>query len=170
MKKLFFLLVICLFVSVASNARAQTNYEFDTGDPNEQMSYPKSYTDLGNGIVRDNVTGLEWQQATAPGFGSGDYPDRYSWQQALDYCAGLTLGGHSDWRLPTIQELASLVDISRINPAIDPVFSAMASDYWSSTVYAYSTDAAWDVHFYSGYVTHGIKGYPSYVRAVRSGQ
>ena len=28
---------------------------------------PHSYTDLGNGIVRDNVTGLEWQQATAPG-------------------------------------------------------------------------------------------------------
>ena len=34
----------------------------DTGDPNERVCNPKSYNDLGNGIVRDNVTGLEWVQ------------------------------------------------------------------------------------------------------------
>ena len=44
---------------------------------------PHSYTDLGNGVVRDNVTGLEWQQATAPG--------TYTWSQASTYPASLTL-------------------------------------------------------------------------------
>jgi len=40
---------------------------------------PHSYTDLGNGIVRDNVTGLEWQQSTAA--------DTYTWDGANTYCA-----------------------------------------------------------------------------------
>src|SRR5512139_1228059 len=49
---------------------------------------PRSYTDLGNGIVRDTVTGLEWQQDTAP--------DTYRWQEAFDYCNNLELGSHDD--------------------------------------------------------------------------
>ena len=73
----------------------------------------QSFTDLGNGIVRDNVTGLEWQQATAPG--------TYTWQQALDYVAGMNSGsgthGFTDWRLPTIKELSTLVDSSIPIPA-----------------------------------------------------
>jgi hypothetical protein len=50
---------------------------------------PRSYSDLGNGIVLDNVTGLEWQQATAPG--------TYNWEEANTYCTTLTLGGYNDW-------------------------------------------------------------------------
>jgi len=53
---------------------------------------PYSYTDLDNGIVRDNVTGLEWQQATAP----GTYPGTYTWDQAIYYCNNLSLGGKDD--------------------------------------------------------------------------
>ncbi len=125
----------------------------------------RAYTDLGNGIVRDTVTGLEWQQATAPG--------TYTWQQALDYVDLLNTDeylGYDDWRLPTIQELSSIVDSSRINPAIDPIFSAVASYYWSSTTYAGNTDYAWCVYFGYGYVSRYYKTYYGYVRAVRSGQ
>ena len=90
---------------------------------------PHSYTDLGNGVVKDNVTGLEWQQATAPG--------TYTWQQAIDYCNNLSLGGKDDWRLPTIKELSTLVDSSipypgpTINTSYFP--DTVASYYWSST-------------------------------------
>ncbi len=36
-----------------------------------------------------------------------------TWEEALAYCEGLTLGDHSDWRLPTIKELNSIVDYGR---------------------------------------------------------
>ena len=116
----------------------------DTGDPNERVCNPKSYTDLGNGIVRDNVTELEWVQDgnvmadRDPDFDNdGTAGDgRVTWQHALDYVALLNVGeylGHDDWRLPTIEELSTLVDAGRSMPAIDPIFSAVPFEYWSST-------------------------------------
>ena len=119
----------------------------------------RSYTDLGNGIVRDNVTGLEWQQATAPG--------EKTWQNALAYCEALGLAGYTDWRLPTIQELSSLVDGSRTNPAIDPIFSAVGHAHWSSTTVASYTDDAWRLNFLYGNVYDNNKTDDAYVRAVR---
>ena len=64
----------------------------------------------GDGTVSDINTGLMWQQVTAPG--------RYTWLQALNYCETFNLAGYNDWRLPTIKELESIVDLS-IYPAID---------------------------------------------------
>lgn len=71
---------------------------------------PASFTDLGGGIVRDDVTCLEWE-ASPPS-------DNFVWQDALDYCDGLSLGGASDWRLPTRVEMTSIVDFTQ-SPAID---------------------------------------------------
>jgi hypothetical protein len=56
----------------------QPGFPFYGQDGNYTIN-PPSYTDLGNGILWDNVTGLQWQQATAPG--------TYTWDQALDYVA-----------------------------------------------------------------------------------
>jgi hypothetical protein len=128
----------------------------------------QSFTDLGNGIVRDNVTGLEWQQATVPG--------TYTWAQAITYCENLVLpaGGYSDWRLPTIKELSTLVDssIPYPGPTINTTFfpGTVASYYWSSTTYAYYTSYAWGVSFGYGYVMYYDKTNNYYVRAVRGGQ
>lgn len=71
---------------------------------------PASYTDIGNGVVRDNVTCLEWQQSPPA--------ETYTWDEAIRYCDELTLGGFSDWRLPTRIEMTSIVDFTR-SPAID---------------------------------------------------
>jgi hypothetical protein len=131
-----------------------------------------SYTDLGNGIVRDNVTGLEWQQATAPGLSGG----MYTWQQAFDYCNNLSLGGKDDWRLPTVKELATLVDssIPAPGPTINTSYfpDTQASSYWSSTTTAvYSFPACyWYVTFYGSSVGWYDMGLDCYVRAVRGGQ
>jgi hypothetical protein len=136
------------------------------GEDSDYTINPHSYTDLGNGIVLDNVTGLEWQQATAPG--------TYNWYQAIDYCAGLSLGGHNDWRLPTIKELSTLIDssIPRPGPTINTTYfpDTIAFRYWSSTTFAAATDWAWQVYFDSGYVDRGGKTPPLHVRAVRGGQ
>jgi hypothetical protein len=142
------------------------SYTNTFGEDSDYTINPHSYTNLGNGIVRDNVTGLEWQQATAPG--------TYTWQQAIDYCNNLSLGGKDDWRLPTIKELSTLVDssIPYPGPTINTTYfpNTHASGYWSSTTLATNTSYALYVEFYGGYVGGFNKSSGYYVRTVRGGQ
>ena len=121
--------------------------------------------DNGNGTVTDIKTGLMWQQATAPGGG-------YTWAEAMEYCKNISLGGHSDWRLPTIKELVSIVDFGRFEPSINTDYfpDTKASYYWSSTTNANYTDYARHMHFHNGYDHNHPKSGYSYVRAVRGGQ
>lgn len=122
-----------------------------------------AFIDNGDGTVTDTSTGLMWQQETA---------SQMTWQSALGYCEDLPLGGYTDWRLPTIKELASIVDLSRYNPSIDTTAfpDTVSSDYWSSTTSANYTDSAWRVSFGHGYDYYYYKSNSYYVRAVRSGQ
>ena len=123
-----------------------------------------AFTDNADGTVTDTSSGLMWQQATAPG--------TYTWTQALSYCDGLSLGGHTDWRLPTIKELDSIVDLMRFNPSSDTSYfpDTVASYYWSSTTSAGNAADALSMFFYSGYGKDDAKSYSDYVRAVRGGQ
>ncbi len=120
--------------------------------------------DNGDGTVTDTVTGLMWQKATAPG--------TYTWQAALDYAESLTLAGKTDWRLPDINELQTLVDDSTHSPAVYPLLrgETQSSAYWSATTYALYTNYAWHVYFFYGFVGNGHKSRSYYVRAVRAGQ
>ena len=117
------------------------------------------FIDNGDGTVTDTRTGLIWQQKTAPG--------EHTWEEAVKYCETLELGSHEDWRLPSIRELQSIVDYGRYDPAIDPVFSAELSWYWSSSSYVNFPNSAWFVDFNSGYVHYDYKYNHYYVRAVR---
>jgi hypothetical protein len=92
-----------------------------------------------------------------------------NWESALAYCEGLTLAGHSDWRLPDIRELRSIVDLTTHDSAIDGAFLSLSSVYWSSTTYAPYTAVAWYVYFGDGYSNFNNKGNTYYVRCVRSG-
>ncbi len=114
----------------------------------------------GDGTVTDTKTGLMWQQETA-----GPIP----WEAAMSYCKDLTLGGHTDWRDPNINELQSLVDYIRYNPAKDiAAFPGTKSSYDSSSAtYVSSTAYAWCVDFHDGYVSDFHKSFGCYVRAVR---
>ena len=120
------------------------------------------------GVVLDNKTGLAWQD---------DYRDNAgeikntTWQDALVYCHELRLGGRSDWRLPNIKELRSIVDRSRFNPTIDSVFTNVVSNYyWSSTTVVSDSSYAWFVFFEYGIDYKYIKSNKGYVRCVRGGQ
>ena len=162
---------VCTSASAMSKMRSMSAMQSFAGPWAADFDYtytgtPPSYTDLGNGIVRDNVSGLEWQQESAP--------DKYPWQQAIDYCNNLSLGGHDDWRLPTIKELATIVDMSIAHPGptIDTTyfFGTEAANYWSSTMFAAYTPLAWIVDFsYGGFYEYDITYY-TFVRAVRGGQ
>lgn len=127
---------------------------------------------LKNGdIVMDQGTGLMWEN-------DANVSDRgkvRTWTEALDYCENLTLGGYTDWRLPNINELRSIVDYSRTFPAIHPIFSIYFEEdinnsvYWSSTSYSELPGHAYIIVFDVGNVYFGAKSGQQFVRCVRSG-
>lgn len=73
-----------------------------------------SYVDNGDGTVTDMVTGLMWQGTfDQNGDGSIDYDDKMSYDEIVSKVnQGVTYAGHSDWRLPTIKEMYSLIMFS----------------------------------------------------------
>lgn len=115
--------------------------------------------------VYDSQTNLTWQDD------ANVSNQTKTWTNAINHCENLTFAGMDDWRLPNSNELFSILDNTRISPAIDPTFAHVASNYyWSSTVHAGVSSAAWDINFNGG---HNYENYMSasfYVRCVRSGQ
>jgi uncharacterized protein DUF1566/Big-like domain-containing protein len=133
--------------------------------------YSNSFIDKGNGVVVDESTGLHWQQE--------ELTAKKYWKAALAYCESLTFGGKSDWRLPGIKALQSLVDYSSYNPAINigtftnvKFDSSTGEEYWSSTTYHGLDHTAWSIDFYDGSVENEAKaedaGNERRVRCVRS--
>jgi len=163
------------------------SYTTTFGEDSDYLINPPSYTKLdenGNDLpdsaatwvmVRDNVTQLVWEVKTNDG-SIHDKDNEYNWQNAQDvFVAALnatSFGGHSDWRVPTIKELASITDLECNNPAINTDYfpNTLSSYYWSSTTYAYGTSSAWLICFYSGGDGSTSKSGSYYMRAVRGGQ
>lgn len=121
-----------------------------------------SYTESSDGLtVKDNNTGLTWQKTPSS--------SHYSWQEAVDYCNALALGGYSDWRMPTLKELFSISDFSQGWPYLDTNHFDIAGtqvskdeQYWSSNNYVGVTveggsAAAFGVNHGTGH----IKAYPA---------
>ncbi|WP_156925533.1 Lcl C-terminal domain-containing protein [Thioalkalivibrio paradoxus] len=153
------------------------------------------------GIAVDRVTGLEWMRCS---LGQTWYPQsdtcqgqasRYNWDDAIllpqlmNEAGGY--GGYKDWRVPTIDELRTLVFCSRRTPPIDPeggrcpsgsrsptIFWDMfpntpTGNFWSASPYdSYYSDSVWRVGFRHG-SAHGFSGTRSghgHVRLVRGRQ
>ncbi len=145
-------------VPVVKTGQTTIYYANDDGDL--QRGIARSYTDNGDGTITDNTTTLMWQKE--------DDNNTYNWADAKSYCSNLSLASKSDWRLPSIEELRSIVDLGKTNPAIDIVFTnTNSSGYWSSTTVASGTSSAWGVHFNGGNDGWGTKTNDGYVRCVR---
>ena len=153
------------------------------GDVQAGTAWPNPrFTDNEDGTVTDNLTDLIWtKDAKAPGPATCSPAIRKSWQGALDYVACLNTNnylGYTDWRLPNINELRSLVHAGQSYTSSwlnTQGFNNVQLDYyWSSTSYALDSSYAWCVNMGNGYVSYSGKPYyygnHYYIWPVRSGQ
>ena len=110
--------------------------------------------------VIDSKTGLTWQRAQAP--------STYTWEQAKTYCATLSLEGKK-WRLPSVKELLSIVDLGGSSPTIDhsKFFDTSSGDYWTSSPVVGNPDFAWIVYFDGGDTLSNFVNNSNRVRCVR---
>jgi len=136
---------------LTSNAAAQTATEWIrcvAAPAVTPLPYPH-YVQVDTGEVQDVETGLIWAQASNNTL--------LSQTAAVAYCASLGLNGHT-WRLPSVNELSSLVDdnpnISKVSPAIDQcVFSDTSANayYMSSSIWGGTSPTPWALSYEDGY-------------------
>ena len=158
-------------VSIAQTGQTNSfssGYTSEDGDLQNGQEWPEPrFTDHGDGTATDNLTGLMWCK-TQLGMNS--------WAGALNACNGLMVAGHTDWRLPNINELETLVDYGQKypNPTL-PQGHPFTSFPGGTTVRIWSsstpsgTDYGYIVDFYNGHIDATSKGYGCYVMACRGG-
>ena len=155
------------------------------------------YKDLGNGVVLDIHTNLQWMrfllgQTWTDNACAGE-AKKYNWDQANSAADELNrqggYAGYCDWRLPSIDELKTLVYCSScqpemwndtghsfegdyLTPTIDRIAfpNAPSSAVWSGSPYADASNGAWYVYFGYGYAHYNYRSNVNHVRLVRGGQ
>ncbi len=137
----------------------------------DQINRPSRFRVLGEFLdeaVLDKETGLVWERFPL------SVPNPSSWLDAQVMCNTKTVGRRKGWRLPTIQELASLIDptIPPPGPTLPPgnPFVALSVVYWSATTNAFDIGSAWVATFLNGNVLVQGKGSTFQVWCVRGGQ
>lgn len=150
-----------------------------------------SFTSVAGGCVQDNVTGLMWEVKTTDGLLRDlaktytNYDSLATYTQAQIDAATNSVGfknsvntqglcGYSDWRLPTADELQSIVDygVASPGPTVDATWfpNTQGSAFWSSSPYAGYPADAWYVDFGYGFVFSDFRSNSNHVRLVRAGQ
>jgi hypothetical protein len=120
---------------------------------------------FGGAAVLDQETGRVWEQSPST--------SQFTWDDAISQCYRLEVDGRRGWRLPTIEELASLVDTSHPPPTLpagNPFSNVQSFVYWSATTVTLNTSVAWNVNFENNQVSVGAKSIPLFVWCVRGGQ
>jgi hypothetical protein len=134
----------------------------DDGDPVTGCNSTRFKCVMNDQAVLDKETGVVWERS--------QYMTFMDWEDASYHCHSREAGGRLGWRLPSIEELTSLVDKSNTNPALPtghPFENMLANQYWSGTTYATNSELARSVHFSVGTVGTSDKLSTFYVRCVR---
>ena len=119
--------------------------------------------------VLDKETGLVWEQSPDTN------PTGWGWQNAIFECTEHATGGRRGWRLPSVHELASLMDPSVAappGPALPPghpFANVQSNAYWSASTIVDGPGLAWFVSFNDGAVGVFAKNTPYRVWCVRGG-
>ncbi|MBF0174944.1 MAG: DUF1566 domain-containing protein [Magnetococcales bacterium] len=164
-------------VPIPKTGQATSYGTADDGALQKGLTWPSPrFSDMGDGTVLDALTSLTWMKNSGC-WGTMD------WSSALAKVADLNsgaatctgyAGGHNDWRLPNVNELKSLIDVERSNPALPTghPFSGVQQDsnYCSSSTRASNSSNVWVIHFGIGNMNADGKANGCYVWPVRGGQ
>lgn len=127
-----------------------------------------------DGTATDSVTKLTWKRCSEGLSGksceSGS-PITYTWPEAIKAAAVSTFAGRQDWRLPTIQELDSIIEYKCTMPAVNAeIFPATPiSNFWSISPFAGYPNGSWNINFNDGSHESCSRNWNLYVRLVRGG-
>lgn len=144
----------------------------DDGDYEKGVAMPVPRftpgSDATSNCVMDNLTGLMWLKN----------PDatKRTWTDAIAYCEGLDgtsgRGGFTDWRMPNVMELLSLLDYGHVSPALPSghPFIVQSAIYSSGTTYINHPGYQWNVGIATGGTDVGAKTGSFYVWPVRGGK
>ena len=102
-------------------------------------------------VIIDRATGLMW---TADGDGrGGSAGESLNWNDAIDYALGINFANFTDWRLPNVKELVSLIEYEAASPFFPTGFVNIYSGlYWTSTTFFLATTNAWLIDLGSGLI------------------
>ncbi|MBF0563850.1 MAG: DUF1566 domain-containing protein [Nitrospirae bacterium] len=148
--------------------------------PNPRFTNPDGTTPINGSVVIDQLTGLMWTR-------KGNLPNQtMTWQTAIDYVAGMNGGkyanfGYTDWRLPNVNELESLVNAGKSDTSEwlneQGFINIQSNSYWSSTTYSKTSydsttkPKAWIVGMHNGGLGQVDKSESAiFVWPVRGGQ
>lgn len=160
------------FYSDTSIISSPTSGQAFYGQDATYSNHEPDYTDNGDGTITDNITGLIWEQSMGT---------KITFEEAFVKAQNSTLGGYTDWRVPTIKELYSLIlftgrvqgenaidmfiDTNYFNQPIGDVTTGereIDAQTWSSTEYVGQTMNADETVFGVNFVDGRIKGYPKF--------
>ncbi len=115
----------------------------------------------------DTYHGLTWMTGHQYGWGTG------SWEDTKKFCEGIEMGGYSDWRLPTVEELRTIIDFTIDDVSWNRrIFGASPTTpfYWTATEYPDDSDSAYYINFGGGYLIIDGKFNARHARCVRGGE
>ena len=166
MTKYFAVLVILMTAISFNEVNAQTCLTYVPTDTPDSR-----YVDNGDGTVSDQKTGLMWMQCTIGRSGPdcGGVNVVVNWVDALNTAAATDFANFSDWRLPNVNELRSIVSSTCHSPSINTTFfpNTISSAYWTSTPSAEDSRNAWRVAFSFGSSNHFSRSNKFHIRLVR---
>ena len=158
-------LVLLSTIAAATPASAQTvsNGPY-YATPSWDQTLPSStrfivLSNFNSEAVLDRETGLVWERSPVSALGIG-------WFDAVSACENLIVVNRLGWRLPSLQELTSLVDPTQRNPALPPgnpfegIASFLGSIFWTATTVVTDSTAAKAVDFSAGSITQISKVVP----------
>ncbi|MDD5229301.1 MAG: DUF1566 domain-containing protein [Methylococcales bacterium] len=130
------------------------------------------FIDNGNGTVIHQKTGLMWQRCSIGQTWNGTSCTGGG-ASSMDYAAAISqtsqLAGYNDWRLPTLNELHTIVEYKNSSPVINTTIfpDTPLIWFWSASTYAPNSNYAWFENFNNGYDDNYLKRGNFAVRLVR---
>ncbi len=162
------LLIATLLFTWPASATQTCRSDLDYSTPSER------FVKNVDGTVTDTVTKLVWKRCSEGLSGNAcevGTPITYTWSDAIKAASNSAFAGNKEWRVPTIQELDSIIEYKCTMPAVNSeIFPATrTSNYWAITPYAGYPSGSWNINFNDGAHESCSKNWNLYLRLVRGG-